>query len=102
MTLNVYSPRPMRLLKRASEDTYPDCAPLIKYRRLLSPTSFSPISDRLAEVPRPSSPPSNHTSIAPSFQKSVRPPKQGLEDYGSDCSPASKGHRLLSPTFLPT
>lgn len=104
MTLDVDSPRPVRPLKRAFEDIDPDFAPPNKHARLLSPTSFSttpPIHDRLSEVPRPSSPPSHHTSSDPSYQKPVRPPKRGLEDFGSDCPPASKRHRLLSPTSLP-
>lgn len=46
--------------------------------------------------------PGNHTSSASSYQKSARPPKQGVKDCGSDCPPASKRHRLLSPTSLPT
>ena len=103
MTLDVDSPRPVRPLKRAFEDIDPDFAPPNKHARLLSPTSFTtpPIHDRLSEVPRPSSPPSHHTSSDPSYQKPVRPPKRGLEDFGSDCPLASKRHRLLSPTSLP-
>lgn len=105
MTLDVDSPRPVRPLKRSFEDIDPDCAPPNKHARLFSPTSFliiPPTYDRLSEVPRPSSLPSNNTSSAPFYQEFVRPPIQGFVDCGSDCPPASKRHRLLSPTSLPT
>ena len=101
MTLEVEFSRPGRFLHQTLDSIDRDCAPPDSHSRPLSPASLlnpSPVYDRVSEVPRPNSAPSNRSSSGPSQPKSVRPLKRALEDCDSGCEPTSKRYRPHLPT----
>ena len=113
-SLKPYSPRPLRSLKQTIDRSDPDCAPANEHRWPQPPASLptpSPTYDRLSEVPRSSSapsnyptsplsnrsisPPSNRQSSAQSQPKSIALLKRALEDGDSAFEPARKRHHHL-------